>query len=139
MYYRVDASKRLVFGGRGVMRSREGVAGFNSLRSYAERLWPEVRSVGWQFGWNGQLAMTADHYPHVHDLGDGRLVCLGYNGRGVAVATAIGEQLAKRLIDAACSLDLPVVPVKQIPLQPFWRIGAVPAIWWNQMLDYFGC
>lgn len=138
-YYRVDASRRLVFGGRGVMKDASGVDRFGDLKSYALRLWPGLKSIKWEYGWNGRIAMTSDHLPHVHDLGDGRVACLGYNGRGVAVASAIGTQLASVLLGAPLqNIDLPVVPVKQITLQPWWRVGAIPVILWNRAADRLG-
>jgi glycine/D-amino acid oxidase-like deaminating enzyme len=138
-YYRVDASRRLVFGGRGVMKDASGVDQFSDLKSYALRLWPELKAIRWEYGWNGRIAMTSDHLPHVHDLGDGRIACLGYNGRGVAVASAIGAQLASVLLGAPlANVDLPVVPVKKITMQPWWRVGAIPVILWNRAADRLG-
>jgi glycine/D-amino acid oxidase-like deaminating enzyme len=138
-YYRVDASRRLLFGGRGVMKDASGVAHFNGLKAYALRLWPELKDVKWEFGWNGRIAMTSDHLPHIHDLGDGRIACLGYNGRGVALASAVGAPLAAVLLGAPLeNVDLPVVPVKQIAFQPWWRVGAIPAILWNRAADRLG-
>lgn len=138
IYYRVDAAGRLLIGGRGVMRSAEGPRNFADLIAYAQRLWPELSKIGWEYGWNGRLAITADHYPHVHDLADGRVACIGYNGRGVAVATAIGEQLAARLVDGSATIDLPVLPIEAIAFQRFWRVGAIPVILWNRVADRLG-
>ena len=98
VYYRIDASNRLLMGGRGPMQWIRDPAPVEYLMRYAERLWPGVRGVRWTHGWNSRLAMTADHYPHVHEPGPGALVYLGCNGRGVALGTAMGQQLAKRLI-----------------------------------------
>ena len=138
-YYRVDRSKRLIFGGRGVMRDVSGAAQCPDLISYAERLWPELKGIVWEYGWNGRIAITADHYPHVHDFGDGRLVCLGYNGRGIAVATAIGTQLARALLQAPPhAFDLPLLPIKQIAFQPWWKAGAVPVILLSRVADRLG-
>ncbi len=138
-YYRVDASKRLIFGGRGVMKDASGADYFPDLRAYAQRLWPELKRVKWEYGWNGRIAMTQDHLPHVHDLGDGRIACLGYNGRGVGVASVIGAQLATVLLGAPLeNVDLPIVAVKQIALQPWWRVGAIPVVMWNRAADRLG-
>jgi len=98
VYYRVDASNRLLMGGRGPMQWISDPSAVNYLTRYAVRLWPALRGIGWTHGWNSRLAMTADHYPHVHEPGPGALVYLGCNGRGVALATAMGQQLARRLI-----------------------------------------
>ena len=135
VYYRIDEQRRLIFGGRGPMNAASGADNFRTLSAFAEKFWPAVKSAGWEYGWNGRIALTADEYPHIHDLGDGRLVCLGYCGRGIAVATAIGTQLAARLEDNKTEIDLPVVPVTPISFQPFWRIGAVPAMAFKRVQD----
>jgi glycine/D-amino acid oxidase-like deaminating enzyme len=61
--------------------------------------------------------MTVDALPHVHKLADGVYAWLGDNGRGVALAVALGGVLA----DAArgepeATLPLPFVPVGRIPV-----------------------
>ena len=58
--------------------------------------------------------MTRDHYPHVHEPRRGVLICLGYNGRGVAMATAMGAQLARRITDPIVPFDMPVTDMKPI-------------------------
>jgi glycine/D-amino acid oxidase-like deaminating enzyme len=68
--------------------------------------------------------MTADHYPHLHEIAPGLFAGTGYNGRGVAMATAMGRVLA----DAAtgtplAALDFPATPLRPIPLHAFHRIG----------------
>ena len=115
VYYRVDASNRLLMGGRGPMQWIKNPAPVAYLMRYAERLWPAVRGVRWTHGWNSRLAMTPDHYPHVHEPGAGALAYLGCNGRGVALATAMGAQLAKRLIGGeAAEIDMPITSLKPI-------------------------
>src|SRR6267378_971663 len=98
VYYRIDSSNRLLMGGRGPMQWISEPSAVAYLMRYAERLWPALRGMSWTHGWNSRLAMTADHYPHVHEPAPGALVYLGCNGRGVALATSMGQQLAKRLI-----------------------------------------
>ena len=33
--------------------------------------------------WQGQIAMTPDHLPHIHKLADNLYSPIGYNGRGI--------------------------------------------------------
>ncbi len=68
VYYRIDASNRLLIGGRGPMRWIRDPSAVNYLMRYAVRLWPALRGISWTHGWNSRLAMTADHYPHRIDL-----------------------------------------------------------------------
>ncbi|WP_160382600.1 NAD(P)/FAD-dependent oxidoreductase [Pseudooceanicola pacificus] len=138
-YYRVDASLRLIFGGRGRMGDANGPGAFPSLASYAERLWPGIGQVGWEYGWNGRVALTQDHYPHVHRYGETGFACVGFNGRGVAMATAMGRELAAMLV-AGDTHDpvFPTSPIKTIPFQPFWPAGVTPALAWARFKERIG-
>src|SRR5277367_3294247 len=97
VYYRVDSRHRLLIGGRGPMHEIDTAAAIPHLTRYAVRLWPVLEGIDWTHAWGGRLAMTRDHYPHVHEPAAGVLICLGYNGRGVAMATAMGRALADRM------------------------------------------
>ena len=66
--------------GRGPMRPLETAAVLGNLTGYAEKLWPDLAGIEWTHGWNGRIAITNDHLPHIHDLAPGLAVCLGYNG-----------------------------------------------------------
>ena len=61
VYYRVDASNRLLMGGRGPMQWIRDASAVAYLTRYAGRLWPALQGVRWTHGWNSRLAMTADH------------------------------------------------------------------------------
>ena len=106
------------------------------LKDYAERLWPEIRGVAWTHGWNGQLAMTKDHYPHLHEPAPGLLAGLGYNGRGVAMGTAMGRQLARRILGER--VDMPVTPIRPIAFHRFWRIGVAAKVLQGRLRDRLG-
>ena len=69
--------------------------------------------------WHGNIAMTSDALPHVHKLADGVYAWLGDNGRGVALAVALGGVLAEaaRGVPEA-NLPLPFMPVTPIPFHP---------------------
>ena len=133
-YYRVDAQRRLIFGGRGQMSEMSGPGAFPSLARYAAKLWPDLDHVTWEFGWNGRVALTSDHYPHLHVIEDTGLVCVGFNGRGVAIATAMGEELAAMLAEGAQHQPVfPVTPIKAIPFQLFWPAAVGPALLWARL------
>jgi glycine/D-amino acid oxidase-like deaminating enzyme len=122
VYYRLDQSGRLLMGGRSPMREIGAPGELAYLIRYAQRLWPQLTSVRWTHGWSGQLAITPDHYPHLHEPAPGVIACLAYNGRGVAMATAMGAQLARRLMQgSAAVLDMPVTTLRQIPFHGLWR------------------
>ena len=139
VYYRIDASNRLLIGGRGPMRWIRDPSAVNYLMRYAVRLWPALRGISWTHGWNSRLAMTADHYPHVHEPGPGALVYLGCNGRGVALATAIGQQLARRLIEGEVArIDLPITALKPIRFHALWPGAVKSVVLYGQIRDRLG-
>ena len=78
--------------------------------------------------------MTADHCPHMHEPGPGGLVYLGCNGRGVALATAMGQQLAKRLIgDETAGIDVPITTVKPIRFHALWPVAAKSVVLYGRI------
>ncbi len=138
-YYRMDAYNRLLMGGRSTMRDRSGPQGFAYLARYAQRLWPALRNVTWTHGWNGQLALTMDHYPHFHAPAPGVLVCLGYNGRGVAMATAMGRELARHVLGTpVAERNMPVTDLREIPFHGLWRQAAAARVVYGRIRDTLG-
>jgi glycine/D-amino acid oxidase-like deaminating enzyme len=139
VYYRIDQRNRLLMGGRGPMRWINSPADISYLIRYAERLWPRLKGVAWTHGWNSRLAITADHYPHVHEPADNLLVSLGCNGRGVALSTAMGAQLARRLIGGERGeIDMPISPIKPMAFHAFWPVGVTAAVLAGRARDRFG-
>jgi glycine/D-amino acid oxidase-like deaminating enzyme len=139
VYYRIDQHNRLLMGGRGPMRWINGPADITYLIRYAERLWPQLKGIAWTHGWNSRLAITKDHYPHVHEPADNLLVSLGCNGRGVALSTAMGAQLARRLIGGAkAEIDMPITGIKPMPLHALWPVGVTAAVLAGRARDRLG-
>ncbi|MGJ4942257.1 FAD-dependent oxidoreductase [Bradyrhizobium sp. HKCCYLS1011] len=139
VYYRIDQHNRLLMGGRGPMRWIKSPTDISYLIRYAERLWPQLKGIAWTHGWNSRLAITADHYPHVHEPADNLLVSLGCNGRGVALSTAMGAQLARRLIDGAkAEIDMPISDIKPIPLHAFWPVAVTATVLTGRVRDRLG-
>ena len=130
VYYRLDEANRLLMGGRCRQSEVVRPGQLSPLAATAERLWPRLRGLRWTHGWNGLLAVTADHYPHIHQPAPGLFACLGYNGRGVALATALGPQLARLMLGG--EIDMPVTSIRPIPLHGLWRgaTGASAAYGW---------
>ena len=139
VYYRIDAANRLLMGGRGPMYWIRNARAVAYLMRYAEQLWPALRGTAWTHGWNSRLAMTEDHTPHVHEPAPGVLAYLGCNGRGVALATAMGQQLTRRLIGGeTAQIDLPVTPLRPIRFHAAWPIGVRSAVLVGRVRDRLG-
>jgi glycine/D-amino acid oxidase-like deaminating enzyme len=139
VYYRLDVGNRLLIGGRSSLREMCGPEGFRYLQHYALKLWPSLRHVAWTHGWNGQLGMTADHYPHLHEPEPDVLMALGYNGRGVALATAMGSIIARRIGgEPVETLEMPVTGIKPIPFHGFWPLAVNARLTWGRLSDRMG-
>jgi glycine/D-amino acid oxidase-like deaminating enzyme len=139
VYYRLDVGNRLLIGGRSRLRDMRGPEGFSYLQQYAVKLWPALRHVAWTHGWNGQLAMTADHYPHLHEPEPDVLMALGYNGRGVALATAMGGVIARRIAgEPAESLEMPITGIKPIPFHGLWPLAVQGRLTWGRLCGRMG-
>jgi glycine/D-amino acid oxidase-like deaminating enzyme len=138
VYYRIDLDGRLLIGGRGPMREIARPAAVPHLLAYAHTLWPALRAVPWTHGWGGRLAMTPDHYPHIHQPAPGVIVCLGYNGRGVALSTAMGVQLAQKILDPSGRFDMPISPMKRIALHRLWPLAVRAVIAQRRVGDRLG-
>jgi glycine/D-amino acid oxidase-like deaminating enzyme len=139
VYYRLDQGCRLLMGGRSALREIASPAELPHLMRYARCLWPQLAAVRWTHGWSGQLAITPDHYPHVHEPAPGVMACLGYNGRGVAMATAMGPQIARRILGgSAATIDMPVTTMRQIPFHPLWRSAVAARVVYGLLRDALG-
>jgi glycine/D-amino acid oxidase-like deaminating enzyme len=139
VYYRFDTENRLLMGGRSVQRDVMAVETLRYLTRYAVRLWPVLRDVPWSHGWSGRIAYTPDHYPHIHEPDDGVLVCLGYNGRGVAMSSAMGPQLARRAMGGkAADIDMPITSLKEMPFHGLWRSGVAARVAYGRIRDMLG-
>ncbi|MCW6509510.1 NAD(P)/FAD-dependent oxidoreductase [Lichenifustis flavocetrariae] len=139
VYYRLDAANRLLMGGRSRLRPLEGPEGFRDLMRYTKRLWPFIGDVRWSHGWNGQLAITTDHYPHLQEPGPNAIACLGYNGRGIAMATVMGGEIARRISGTPASdLDMPVTPLRPIPFHRLWPLAASARIAYGRARNALG-
>jgi glycine/D-amino acid oxidase-like deaminating enzyme len=137
VYYRLDAQNRLLMGGRSVARDTSDPAQYARLVRYAQRLWPALEGVRWTHFWNGQLAITPDHYPHLHEPAPGVFAALGYNGRGVAMATVMGGEVAKRVLGArADEIDMPITDLRPIPFHSLWRSAVAARILYGRMRDW---
>ena len=120
-YYRFDAQGRFLMGGRSRLADTPRPEHFRHLVDYARKLFPRLGTARWTHFWNGRVAITADRYPHIHEPAPGIHVGLGYNGRGIAMATAMGRLLAKRVLGApAAEVDLPITRIKAIPFHFLW-------------------
>ena len=94
VYYRLDRHGRFIIGGRGPWFNVTDRGDASHVRAAALALFPQLEGVDWEYLWAGWPAITRDHLPRLFALDRGVYAGLGYNGRGVASATMMGQQLA---------------------------------------------
>jgi glycine/D-amino acid oxidase-like deaminating enzyme len=79
------------------------------------KVFPQLGRPKFDHVWHGYVGITWDRLPHCHELAPGVLAFVGCNGRGVALATSIGTELARAVLGAKIA-DL---PMPFTPLDPF--------------------
>ncbi len=135
-YFRLDSTGRLVMGTRGSFGDTpQAFAASHHYRAVSE-IYPQLAGSAYEYHWGGLVAMTPDGLPRLCEVAPGVLAGLGYNGRGVAMATQMGRLLAQWILaGSAADLGFPVAPLRPIPLHRFSRIGASLAIQYYRTLD----
>jgi glycine/D-amino acid oxidase-like deaminating enzyme len=94
-FARYDARHRLVTGG-AVINPHDRVERLKVMvAERLERLWQQIGEVRFDYVWNGYVGMTTDFLPRVHRIGPEAFAWAGCNGRAVALAVALGGELAK--------------------------------------------
>ena len=89
--------------------------------------------------WNGQFAVTPDFLPRFHMPEREIYILLGYSGRGLALAPALGAELAAVVAGARPeSFPLPVSDIRPIRAHRFWRLGVKTKVWQGRLLDRVG-
>jgi len=135
-YFRRDAQGRLIIGSRGPFRHDVAARDVDGLIAMARRFYPQLADVQFPFRWAGRVAMTADSLPHLHRLAPGLTAALGYNGRGVALACAMGRALAAAALDErGAGFGYPVTPLTPLPFHRFSRLGVQMMIWYYRVAD----
>ena len=135
LYFRRDAQGRLLLGGRGRFADPAGPADYAHLERSLRRLYPRLGPIDYQYRWSGRIAITRDFMPHVHEPAPGLTIALGYNGRGIALATSMGRHVATRMIDGAAPFPFPVSPITPIPLHGLQRLYIAAGVAWYGLLD----
>jgi glycine/D-amino acid oxidase-like deaminating enzyme len=137
-----DSAGRLVTGGALMFHHSYAERLKRRIGARMEMLFPVLREQGpvrFDHVWHGHIAMTADALPHVHKLAEGVYSWLGDNGRGVALAVALGGVLgdAVRGVPEA-TLPLPFMPLSRIPVHAVGLKLAPLALLRYRWLDQLG-
>ncbi len=121
LYFRRDAQGRFIMGGRGQFPDPSSEEDWAHLERAARLLYPQLGSVPFTYRWAGRVALTRDAVPHVHEPAPDLRIVLGYNGRGVALATQMGRYLAETICTGK-RLPYPVTEIDPIPFHGLRRL-----------------
>ncbi|MBS7846438.1 FAD-binding oxidoreductase [Pseudomonas fluorescens] len=135
LYFRKDSHGRLLMGGRGLFNDPTSPADFAHLERSLALLFPQLGPLEFEYRWAGRIAITRDFMPHVHQPAPGLTLALGCNGRGIALCTSLGQQLAARLCDSHAEFAYPVTPLQRLPMHGLQRFYIGAGVAWYSLLD----
>jgi glycine/D-amino acid oxidase-like deaminating enzyme len=134
-YFRIGENGRFQIGGRGsLFDATSQHADTAHLKAEAICMYPELALVKWDFEWGGLVAITKTKMPLLLNLDANAHAGFGYNGRGVALASSMGQQLARLVLgeDAPmlqqrarhlCSMPFAILALHGICLRvTFWTV-----------------
>jgi len=98
-FFRLDEARRLIVGGPGALwQPASGRSlSFRLAERALRKLFPEIRDVPFDYHWYARGAAAADLLPHLYEPQAGLFAALGFAGRGIAMGTALGRALARRV------------------------------------------
>lgn len=117
---RRDAFDRIVIGSMGkVIGDKNSGLSARWARKQLRRIFPSIGEAKFEEAWHGQIAMTPDHLPRVHQLDENLYTAIGYNGRGITTGTIFGEAMAGLLTGMDKSeLPLPMTSPSAVSSAP---------------------
>lgn len=135
LYFRRDSHGRLLMGGRGLFNDPSSPTDFAHLERSLALLFPQLGPLEFEYRWAGRIAITRDFMPHVHQPAPGLTLALGCNGRGIALCTSLGQQLAGRLCDGNAEFAYPVTALQRLPMHGLQRFYIGAGVAWYSLLD----
>ena len=136
-YARLDDEGRLVVGGRGGFSDPRSDRDFAHVDKALTRLYPLASVEEIAFRWSGRVAITRDYMPHYHEPAPGISALVGLNGRGVAMATALGRAAGLLLATGdRRHMPLPAMPVRPIPFSGLKRYYLPALTAWFRYQDH---
>jgi glycine/D-amino acid oxidase-like deaminating enzyme len=133
-YYRIDESNRMVFGWRGTLSGGIGSLDTRHLQAEARRIFPQLKGIEWEYDWAGYVGITSHQRPMLVRLGDNAYAGLGYNGRGITMATMMGKQLWLQLSGRQTGIALE--KLQRVPMHALYPAGVTARIVSGHISDF---
>jgi len=134
--FRFDADNRLITGGMHVFGpgAETRVPRTIHRRLAAMLELDDIPPIA--YAWSGMAAVEPDFLPHLVDLGPGLLAAIACNGRGIALTTALGREIAAWASGRpAGELPIPYSPPKQIPFHGLLKHAPNMLLPWSMLRD----
>ena len=93
-YFRLSADKRLLFGGRFTYFGSDPEIIKKNLIPRMLKIYPQLKSIKFDFGWGGTIGVTANRVPQMGRLAPNIIYSQGYSGHGVNVTHLAGQIMA---------------------------------------------
>ena len=134
--FRFDAANRLITGGMHIFgpgaETRVPRAIHRRMAAMLER--HDIPPVA--YAWSGMAAVEPDFLPHLIDLGPGLIAGFACNGRGIALTSALGREIAAWASGTpAGDLPIPFAPPKEIPFHGIVKHAPNMLLPWNMLRD----
>jgi glycine/D-amino acid oxidase-like deaminating enzyme len=121
-FFFFDATGRLVIGGGGGLgvnsNARDSAAW---LERRLNDVFPYLGEISFDYFWHGWLDVSPTKLPGLHELASGLYAAVGFSGRGVPTATAMGREAATFL--ATGDAGSIAFPITVLPRARFNRLG----------------
>jgi glycine/D-amino acid oxidase-like deaminating enzyme len=133
VYFRIGPQDRLMMGGRGTFSDPTGPKGFRWLETELLSIFGFTPTI--DFRWFGRVAITPDHRIRLYEPAPGLFAATGFNGRGVALATALGKAYAD-YVTIGCPVPIPrTTRFDTLPLHRFHKLYGSLAIRYYRIRD----
>lgn len=134
--FRITADNRLIMGGASATAGDESQSLIRHLHLAASKRFPQLGAIRWQYGWSGYLALTHNQLPVIQRHDQGLHSGIACNGRGIAMATVVGELLAD-LVSGSSEADcaIPVTSPRRMLRFHLRYPGVAVAVIANRLLD----
>ncbi|HBM14108.1 MAG TPA: FAD-dependent oxidoreductase [Rhodospirillaceae bacterium] len=133
---RLDAEGRIIISGRGPLSGRIDDSVVQQLVRTIGRLFPTVDGQDWTHVWAGRIGITMDELPRLSSPQPGLYGIVGFNGRGVAMATAFGKAAAQHCMDQPAGF--PIVDAPKVPFHTLRKPILAAAIAYYRTRDALG-
>ncbi len=132
---RIWPDGRLQIGIDGPAFSMDGKAYVRSAIRRIEMTYPQLKGLKWGESWGGWVDMTVDEYPKLHALAPGLWSGYGFSGRGIAIGTIMGRDLAAHALSRPEDAVHPVSPLQPKIWHAFHRPLISALINWSRVHD----